>query len=121
MLIRSQDKETLINFNNSIAVNTMVDIGGVTKMFCSYSCDDYVIGHYSSKEKAMKVLDMIQEAYADFESAKITSTGLAATAYTGNYDTPESVAHGIKVLKGYAEMIRESVVFQMPADSEVKA
>lgn len=43
----------------------MVDIGGVTKMFCSYSCDDYVIGHYSSKEKAMKVLDMIQEAYVN--------------------------------------------------------
>lgn len=32
MLIRSQDKETLINFNNSIVVNTMVDIGGVTKI-----------------------------------------------------------------------------------------
>lgn len=28
MLIRSQDKEALINFNNSIVVNTMVDIGG---------------------------------------------------------------------------------------------
>lgn len=39
---------------------------------------------------------------------------------TGSYDTPESVAGGIKVLKGYAEMIRESVVFQMPADSEVE-
>lgn len=65
MLIRSQGKETLINFNNSIVVNTMVDIGGVTEMFCSYSCDDYVIGHYSSKEKAMKVLDMIQEAYVN--------------------------------------------------------
>nr|DAE18271.1 MAG TPA: hypothetical protein [Siphoviridae sp. cteHV32] len=70
MLIRSQDKEALINFNNSIVVNTMVDIGGVTKMFCSYSCDDYVIGHYSSKEKAMKVLDMIQEAYCKFMSVK---------------------------------------------------
>lgn len=30
MLIRSQDKETLINFNNSIVVNIMVDIGGLT-------------------------------------------------------------------------------------------
>lgn len=63
MLIRSQDKEALINFNNSIVVDIMADIGGVTKMICSYSCDDYVIGHYSSKEKAMKVLDMIQGAY----------------------------------------------------------
>lgn len=65
MLIRSQDKETLINFNNSIVVNIMVDIGGVTKMFCSYSCDDYVIGHYSSKAKAIKVLDTIQKAYVN--------------------------------------------------------
>lgn len=119
MLIRSQDKESLINFNNSIVINIM-DIEGVVKIICSYSCEDYIIGHYSSKAKATKVLDMIQEAYMDFESAKITSTGLATTAYTGSYDTPESVAHGIKVLKGYAEMIRESVVFQIPDDSEVE-
>ena len=118
MLIRSQDKETLTNLNNSVVVN-IVDIGGVVKMVCSYSCDDYVIGHYSSKAKAMKVLDMIQEAYMDFESSKITRTGLAAATYTGSYDTPESVAHGIKVLKCCAELIRESVVFQIPADSEV--
>lgn len=78
------------------------------------------LGEYSTKEKALKVLDMIQEAYMDFESAKITSTGLATAAYTGSYDAPENVAHGIKVLKGYAEMIRESVVFQMPDDSEVE-
>ena len=120
MLIRSQDKETLINFNNSIVVNTMVDIGGVTKMFCSYSCDDYVIGHYSSKEKAMKVLDMIQKAYANFEASKIISTGLTGATYAGSYDTPENVAAGIKVLKDYTELIRESVVFEMPEDSEVK-
>ena len=92
MLIRSQDKETLINFNNSIVVNTMVDIGGVTKMFCSYSCDDYVIGHYSSKEKALKVLDMIQEAYERYEYEKVFKTGLTL------FET-----------------------FQMPADSEVEA
>lgn len=119
MLIRSQDKETLINFNNSIVVNTMVDIGGVTKMFCSYSCDDYVIGHYSSKEKAMKVLDMIQEAYMDYKSGEIIGSGLAGSAYTGSYDTKESVAHGIAVLKGYGNEIRKSILFQMPEDSEV--
>ena len=39
--------------------------------------------------------------------------------YTGSYDTPENVAAGIKVLKDYTELIRESVVFQMPEDSEV--
>lgn len=67
MLIRSQDKETLINFNNSIVIN-VYDIEGVVKMVCSYSCDDYVIGNYSTKAKALKVLDMIQEAYCKFMS-----------------------------------------------------
>lgn len=64
MLIRSQDKETLTNFNSSIVIN-IYDIEGAVKMVCSYSCDDYIIGHYSSKEKAMKVLDMIQEVYVN--------------------------------------------------------
>lgn len=65
MLIRSQDKETLINFNNSIVIDIMDNIKGGTKMVCSYSCDDYVIGKYSTKAKTMKVLDMIQEAYVN--------------------------------------------------------
>ena len=38
MLIRSQDKETLINFNNSIVINIM-DIEGIVKIVCSYSCE----------------------------------------------------------------------------------
>lgn len=115
MLIRSQDKETLINFNNSIVVNIMVDIGGVTKMFCSYSCDDYVIGHYSSKEKAMKVLDMIQEAYEEY---KIACTFL--TGFTGHRAIVES--NDIRI-NGYKELIKsfkKNMVFQMPEDSEVE-
>lgn len=70
MLIRSQDREFLINFNNSILINfnnsiviNIMDIEGAVKIVCSYSCKDYIIGHYSSKAKAIKVLDMIQEAY----------------------------------------------------------
>lgn len=116
MLIRSQNKEVLVAFEflpdievSGRLINARRDMG--------WCC---LLGEYSTKAKAMKVLDMIQEAYADFESVKITSTGLATTAYTGSYDTPESVAHGIKVLKGYAEMIRGSVVFQMPEDGSVE-
>lgn len=110
MLIRSQDKETLINFNNSIVVNTMVDIGGVTKMFCSYSCDDYVIGHYSSKEKAMKVLDMIQEAYTNGKVAQILSYGLRMVP-------TEEINEAGKIIKN---AIQSSTVFQIPEDSEVE-
>ena len=125
MLIRSQNKMSLVKFEN-IVVN-INNING-KEIICWSQMnpgeDEYIsLGHYSTKEKAMKVLDMIQEAYMDFEAAKITSTGLAAAAYTGNYryDALESIEHEIKVLKGYAEMIRESVVFQIPADSEVEA
>lgn len=116
MLIRSQNKEVLAVFENLLDVEVS---GGVinARKDNGWYC---LLGEYSTKAKAMKVLDMIQEAYTDFESAKITSTGLATTAYTGSYDTPESVAHGIKALQGYAEMIRESVVFQMPEDGSVE-
>ncbi len=119
MLIRSQDKTTIVNVDNvfNIAIR---DINGAAAIYIGSSSSCCNIAEYSAKAKAMKVLDMIQEAYADFESAKITSTGLATAAYTGSYDTPESVAGGIKVLKGYAEMIRESVVFQMPEDGSVE-
>ena len=115
MLIRSQDKETLINFNNSIAVNTMVDIGGVTKMFCSYSCDDYVIGHYSSKEKAMKVLDMIQEAYGDSEYTKYVIPEVCRIL-SMKPKTEENKAHAGEL----GEMLKKGMTFQMPADSEVE-
>lgn len=70
MLIRSQNREFLINFNNSILINfnnsiviNIMDVEGAVKIVCSYSCKDYIIGHYSSKAKAIKVLDMIQKAY----------------------------------------------------------
>lgn len=117
MLIRSQNKEVLTIFENLLDVEVSGGVISARKDYGWYC----LLGEYSTKAKAMKVLDMIQEAYTDFESAKITSTGLATAAYTGSYDTPESVAGGIKVLKGYAEIIRESVVFQMPEDGTVEA
>lgn len=62
MLIRSQDKEILINFNNSPVIKIMGTKGDVT-IICSDTYETFVIGNYSTKAKAMKVLDMIQEAY----------------------------------------------------------
>lgn len=124
MLIRSQDKESLIAIDGNFV--EILKYGDLSECSITVSTRDHsslhVMARYSSVEKSLKVLDMIQEAYMDFEAAKITSTGLAAAAYTGNYryDALESIEHEIKVLKGYAEMIRESVVFQMPEDSEVE-
>lgn len=116
MLIRSQNKEVLAVFENLLDIEVS---GGVIseRKDMGWCC---LLGEYSTKEKAMKVLDMIQEAYMNFEASKITSTGLATATCTGSCDTPENVAHGIKVLKGYVEAIRESAVFQMPEDGSVE-
>lgn len=100
MLIRSQDRETLINFNNSIVVNIM-GIEGFMKVVCSYSCKDFiVIGHYSSKEKAMKVLDMIQEAYSEYQIM---------------------LNFSVSYLHEFKEKTDGFAIFQMPEDSEVEA
>lgn len=124
MLIRSQDKTALVKFEN-IVVN--LKLPDSLKVICwgwqdaQRSGGYFILGKYSTKAKAIKVLDMIQETYANFEASKIISTGLVGATYTGSYDTPENVASGIKVLKDYTELIRESVAFQMPEDSEVEA
>lgn len=121
MLIRSQNKISLVKFEN-IVIN-INNING-KEIICWSQMnpgeDEYIsLGHYSTKEKAMKVLDMIQEAYMEYKSGEIVGNGLAGSAYTGSYDTKESVAHGIAVLKGYGNEIRKSILFQMPEDSEV--
>lgn len=121
MLIRSQNKMSLVKFEN-IVVN-INNIDG-KEIICWSQMnpgeDEYIsLGHYSTKTKTMKVLDMIQEAYTEYKSGEIVGNGLAGSAYTGSYDTKESVAHGIAVLKGYGNEIRKSILFQMPEDSEV--
>ena len=122
MLIRSQNKISLVKFEN-IVIN-INNING-KEIICWSQMnpgeDEYIsLGNYSTKAKAMKVLDMIQEAYMDYKSGEIIGSGLAGSAYTGSYDTKESVAHGIAVLKGYGNEIRKSILFQMPEDGSVE-
>ena len=67
MLIRSQNKEVLVNFNVSAGIE--IAEGTTKTVVTSYitGCS-YLLGEYSTKAKAMKVLDMIQEAYCKFMS-----------------------------------------------------
>lgn len=62
MLIRSQNKEVLVNFNVSAGIE--IAEGTTKTVVTSYitGCS-YLLGEYSTKAKPMKVLDMIQEAY----------------------------------------------------------
>ena len=114
MLIRSQNKAILLNFSNS----TVVYIAKNDKDFVISSLGNenrYRLGKYSSEAKAMKVLDMIQEAYEEY---KIACTFL--TGFTGHRAIVES--NDIRI-NGYKELIKsfkKNIVFQMPEDSEVE-
>lgn len=61
MLIRSQDKKSLINMDN---VTDLSVVGGSEIMACYTTDQEYQrIGKYNDEAKAIKVLDMIQEFY----------------------------------------------------------
>ena len=65
MLIRSQDKKILANLNN------------LQSIFIEKSKEKYIVslsvrklGEYSTEEKAIKVLDMIQVAYMNLDYSR---------------------------------------------------
>lgn len=64
MIIRSQDKESIWNFNNVDCIHISVDnVGCYIKVYVN---DNSIsIGHYSTDEKAQKVLDDIFYAFRD--------------------------------------------------------
>ena len=110
MLIRSQNKEVLVAFEFLPDIEVS---GGVisARRDMGWCC---LLGEYSTKAKAIKVLDMIQEAYEEY---KIACTFL--TGFTGHRAIVES--NDIRI-NGYKELIKsfkKNMIFQMPADSEV--
>ena len=96
MLIRSQNKEVLV------ALEFLPDIevsGGVisARRDMSWCC---LLGEYSTKAKAMKVLDMIQEAYSEYQIM---------------------LNFSVSYLHEFKEKTDGFAIFQMPEDSEVEA
>ena len=109
MLIRSQDKSRLINFNNTRELRFWECAQGfnITDCVCP-------LGSYSTREKALGVLDMIQEAYEEY---KITCTFL--TGFTGHRAIVELNDIHVNGFKELIKSFKKNMVFQMPADSEV--
>ena len=87
MWIRTQDKEMIINCSD-------VEIG--LEEQSTIWCGGYSLGTYSTKEKAMKVLDMIEDRINQ---------------------TEEFAAQGERD-HGYIRLIK--FVYQMPLDSDVE-
>lgn len=108
MLIRSQDKRILINMNNV----SSIEVGdNELRIFADDGETIYDLGSYSTKEKAMKVLDMIQEAYANEKLVDYTT-------YLQRKEIEKMDDSTILVLRN--ELMKKAV-FQMPEDGSVEA
>lgn len=93
MLIRSQDKKTLVNLESINAIRIYEENTGFSVNALGVGVN-YEIGEYSTEEKAIKVLDMIQHVYTQYGTLR---------------DRGGSVQGAFNLPK----------VFQMPQDSEV--
>lgn len=114
MLIRSQDSEILINLNTLAGIE--ITKGPVKTTITSYTTGcTYLLGEYSTREKAMKVLDMIQEAYGDSEYTKYVIPEVCRIL-SMKPKTEENKAHAGEL----GEMLKKGMTFQMPEDSEVE-
>lgn len=114
MLIRSQNREVLIDLNSM--AGTEIAEGPIKTIITSYitGCS-YLLGEYSNKAKAMKVLDMIQEAYGDSEYTKYVIPEVCRIL-SMKPKTEENIAHAGEL----GEMLKKGMTFQMPEDSEVE-
>jgi hypothetical protein len=80
---------------------TEIAEGPIKTIITSYitGCS-YLLGEYSDKAKAMKVLDMIQEAYSEYQIM---------------------LNFSVSYLHEFKEKTDGFAIFQMPEDSEVEA
>ena len=111
MLIRSQNKEVLVAFEflPDIEVSGRVISARRDMGWCC------LLGEYSTKAKAMKVLDMIQEAYADTELVPMTVPNIGKTFA----EAPPSKENEL-LAETIEKALMNKMVFQMPEDSEVE-
>lgn len=114
MLIRSQDKTVIVNIDNvfSIAIR---NINGAAAIYIGSqgACCD--MAEYSTKAKAMKVLNMIQEAYADAELIPMTVPNIGKMFK----EAPASKENEL-LAETIGKVLMNKMVFQMPEDGSVE-
>lgn len=113
MLIRSQNKAILLNFSNLTATYIVKDDEDFTVLSLENE-NRYRLGRYSSEAKAMKVLDMIQEAYAN-----ATLIPMAVPNIGKMFAEASASKENELLAKAIGEALMKEMVFQMPEDSEV--
>lgn len=114
MLIRSQNKAILLNFSNLTVAYIVKNDGGFVILSLENE-NRYKLGKYSSEAKAMKVLDMIQEAYANAELIPMAVPNIEKM-FT---EAPASKENEL-LAEAFGEALMKKMIFQMPVDSEVE-
>lgn len=119
MLIRSQNKEVLVAFEFLPDIEVS---GGVisARRDMGWCC---LLGEYSTKAKAIKVLDMIQEAYCKFMSVKNDDawngyllSSAALSACPKNTVIADMVIENILHRKSYRKISKERYIQMNPKD-----
>lgn len=111
MLIRSQGKETLVNFDNLVTIEITEEFNTVTAIEGCVTGGRVLLGEYSNHKKAAKVLDIIQEEYTNYNTMRMGMMGYARVL----------IPRGeIDVLDEKEKFLVEHAVFQMPQDDEVE-
>lgn len=108
MIIRSQDKR-IITTDMNLYIEP-IDNKAIGNVACWIKNNEMgALGTYSSYEKAIKVLDMIQEAYCKEKVNDVISSGLGEILGNCKED----------IGKKFIEECRSQHCFQMPQDCEV--
>lgn len=112
MLIRSQNKEVLVAFESLPDIEVS---GGVisARRDIGWCC---LLGEYSTKAKAMKILDMIQEAYADAKLNEVLLPDVCKSASESQRGKDNTL-----IAKTIRKDFMKKMIFQIPEDSEVEA
>lgn len=110
MLIRSKNKMHIVNIRSGV-----VSAEGNGTIEFRKGKIRIVLGEYSSLKKAIKVLDMIQEACADAELVPMTVPNIGKTFA----EAPPSKENEL-LAETIEKALMNKMVFQMPEDSEVE-
>lgn len=70
MLIRSQDKTKLVNMDNSVLIDFIKRQTGTIILYANTEKNCWDIGTYSTEEKTIKVLDMIQKHHEQIKESE---------------------------------------------------
>lgn len=114
MLIRSQDKRMIVNFDNICTVSAFPEKDS-EDIYVEDGTGSLMAGKYSTKAKAMKVLDMIQEAYANAELIPMAVPNIGKMFA----EAPASKENEL-LAETIGKALMNKMVFQMPDDESVE-